>query len=561
MEPKTIEWRPGPAVCRCCLAEGCYKDISTEYFWMGKREVYAEMLSETLDLSIAYSTSGGPNSNSRLICEQCISKLRDATEFKRQVQECERTFIQWLDPGNSVADATATEVKLEQVKKEKNHNSDEDDDFNDQPDFGDDDGYDDLDDDVPLTKYASKTPKKEPVDLQDLLDNVKPTTKRKSTTTKDKSTAKKAKVSKEKATSSKPKPEKKKKEMDWLTVARRNAKVVLKYSTAYPFKLPSHSMVCVYCCEQYDDPKYYRQHMREEHRTFNVHTAFAHLNNTCSEYIKVDCTDLACRICSDTFDNLELLSAHLKHAHDKDVDPKVEVGMQMFRLGPERWVCALCDVKLPSLRELSRHTSCHYHKYTCETCGKSYINKENLQRHLLYGHTQFKICIKCKLSFPSCEERRQHVLQSPRCWPLSCSCCSERFVSRKLKLEHMAQVHGKAPKTYTCPECNATFDKWNTYRSHFVLSHTGDTYACSFCGLKFDKKRSLLEHRVTHTKEKLFSCQVCSKSFSRKKNLAQHSWIHREHKRFECTLCNKQFNQRVSWKTHMKSYHPELVNF
>lgn len=53
MAAKTTDWRPGPTVCRCCLSEGCYKDISTEYFWMGKREVYAEMLSETLNLSVS----------------------------------------------------------------------------------------------------------------------------------------------------------------------------------------------------------------------------------------------------------------------------------------------------------------------------------------------------------------------------------------------------------------------------------------------------------------------------------------------------------------------------
>lgn len=53
MEAKTSEWRPGPTVCRCCLTEGCYKDISTEYFWMGKREVYAEMLADTLNLTVS----------------------------------------------------------------------------------------------------------------------------------------------------------------------------------------------------------------------------------------------------------------------------------------------------------------------------------------------------------------------------------------------------------------------------------------------------------------------------------------------------------------------------
>ncbi|XP_069363786.1 PR domain zinc finger protein 5-like isoform X17 [Maniola hyperantus] len=562
MAAKTSDWRPGPTVCRCCLSEGCYKDISTEYFWMGKREVYSEMLSETFDLSISYSKSGGPNSQSRLICEPCIARLRDAADFKRQVQECEKTFMSCLDPVTALSDLQAVleldkEVKVEMVMKEEKRHSD--DDFDDAPDFGDDDDYDDLDD-QPLTKLASKIPKKEAVDVLDLLDNAKITAKRKSSS-KIKSQSSKKSKSKQIATSSKEKPEPKKKKVDWLITARRNAKVVLKYTTMYPFRIPSNSMVCVYCCEQVEDPAAYRQHMRDEHKTFNVDTAFAHTPNNYTEFLKVDCSELACRICDQPFDNIPLIAQHIAQEHGKDVNLNVEIGMQMFKLGPEKWVCALCKIKLPSLRELSRHTSCHYHKYTCETCGKSYINKENLQRHIQYAHSDFKICIKCKKSFISVQERRKHVVDSPKCWPFSCPQCGQRFLTRRIKGDHMREAHGQAPRTYTCPDCGQVFDKWHHYKAHFILSHTNDTYSCSFCKLKFDSKRNLAEHVVIHTKEKSFPCPVCSKTFSRKKNLAQHSWVHSEYKRFECTLCNRQFNQRVSWKTHMKHYHPELVNF
>ncbi|CAK1587551.1 unnamed protein product [Parnassius mnemosyne] len=566
MAAKTSDWRPGPTVCRCCLAEGCYKDISTEYFWMGKREVYAEMLAETFDLSIAYSQSGGPNSNSRLICEPCISRLRDAADFKRQVVECEKMFLQHLDPSSSSLSAieiTAEEVeeekelKIEQVKEEK-LGSDED--FDDGPHFGDDDD-DDLDD-QPLTKLASKLPKKESVDLLDLIDNAKVAEKRKSTVKVKATPIKKVKLKKEtKASASKAKPEKKKKEVDWLFEARNNAKVVLKYSKAYPFRIPGDSMVCVYCCESYDDPEEYRTHQDEEHINFHVDTAFAHVFTNYNEYLKVDCMDLACRLCFERFDTINAIAEHLVESHSIKINLAVEIGMQMFKLGAERWVCAICGVKLPCLRMLSRHTSCHYHKFTCETCGKSYVNRENLTRHIAYGHSEFKICTRCKKSFPSCEARREHVLASKSCWPLSCSLCGQRFANRRSKIDHLVEVHAQPPKTYTCPECGEAFDKWRMYRAHFIVTHTTDNYSCSFCDQKFDNKRSLLDHRVVHTKEKAFPCTVCSKSFSRKKNLMQHLWIHREDKRFECTLCNKQFNQRVSWKTHMKSHHPELVDF
>ncbi|CAH2062209.1 unnamed protein product, partial [Iphiclides podalirius] len=320
-------------------------------------------------------------------------------------------------------------------------------------------------------------------------------------------------------------------------------------------------MVCVYCCESFDDPSEYRTHQAAEHSDFHVDTAFAHVFNNYTEYLKVDCVDLACRLCSKRFDTPNTIAEHLVAAHDRAINLDFEIGMQIFKLGAERWVCAICHLKLPCLRSLSRHTSCHYHKFTCETCGKSYVNRENLTRHIAYGHSVFKICIRCKKKFPSCEARREHVLATKACWPLCCSLCGQRFANRRSKLDHLDKVHAQPPKTYTCPECGESFDKWRMYRSHFVVTHTSNNYACAFCEQKFDNKRGLLDHRIIHTKEKAFPCTICTKSFSRKKNLMQHMWIHREQKRFECTKCNKQFNQRVSWKTHMKSYHPDLVDF
>ncbi|XP_048003238.1 uncharacterized protein LOC125239635 isoform X30 [Leguminivora glycinivorella] len=250
MEGKSTDWvrgPSGPTVCRCCFAEGCYKDISTEYFWMGKKEVYCEMLTETFDLSIAFAQTSGPNSNSRLICEPCISRLRDASEFKKQVQECEKMFMQYLDPGRSTVEEIQLEitqepmekgVKLEPVKLEKNQS---DDDFDDRGGFEDMD-EDDLDD-QPLTKLASKVPKKESVDLLDLLDNAK-AEKRKSSTKAKASPAKKAKTKKEtpKATVSKPKPEKKKKEKSY-DPARSNAETILTCATAYPFRVSDKSIL------------------------------------------------------------------------------------------------------------------------------------------------------------------------------------------------------------------------------------------------------------------------------------------------------------------------------
>jgi KRAB domain-containing zinc finger protein len=348
-------------------------------------------------------------------------------------------------------------------------------------------------------------------------------------------------------------------DFDTMLEARHNAKVVLKFTTAYPFRLPSNDMVCVYCCKSFEEPAGYRQHMKEEHVTFDINIACAHIRSL--DFVKADCTDLECRICREPFDCIDSIANHLVVKHKKNIIKSAELGLQVFKLGSENWMCGICKGKWPCLRTLSRHISSHYHKFTCETCGRSYANKENLQRHVQVSHTKGKMCIKCKKFFPDCEARREHILKSPKCWTHCCDRCGERFIDGRRRREHLIVVHQAQRKVYTCRECDKVFLRRPLYTAHFVVAHTNNSLPCPYCEQKFPTNRELNRHKLLHTKEKQYLCNVCSKSFARKSGLTQHMWIHKEQKRFECVPCSKKFNQRVSWKTHMRSYHPELVDF
>ncbi|XP_063629520.1 zinc finger protein 567-like [Cydia splendana] len=67
--------------CRCCLRCPPDKDLATSYTHLGKTEIYSHMLKECFDLHL--SVDGDV---SRGICLTCVGRLRDASDFKLQVQ-------------------------------------------------------------------------------------------------------------------------------------------------------------------------------------------------------------------------------------------------------------------------------------------------------------------------------------------------------------------------------------------------------------------------------------------------------------------------------------------
>ncbi|XP_075989125.1 uncharacterized protein LOC142985076 isoform X10 [Anticarsia gemmatalis] len=569
MDTKSSEWRPGPTVCRCCLTEGCYKDISTEYFWMGKREVYSEMLSDTFNVTIAYSQSGGPNSNSRLICEPCISRLRDACDFRRQVLECEKTFMQHLDPCSSrINDLEVpvvpleTDVKLERIKLETS----DDDEFDDR-DFDDDD--DDMDD-QPLTKLASKIPKKETVDILDLLDNNKAAEKRKSATKTKTAPAKKAKIVKKepvKATASKvvPKTEKKKKGSVELKVKwrprrryndhRDNAAMILEYSNACPFRWKRGAFTCAYCPLSFGDFSAIRDHVTDHPNkveAMRLARTFANL--------KVDITDLRCELCLAPMKDLDVLIDHLITVHKKDINKDQGLGATPFKMSDGEYNCTLCEESFELFTKLNTHLNKHYPNCICFLCGKAFSSVHRLKSHLVIHEVgvpvQFK-CSRCTEVFSTRSLRNNHMTTVHGAETrYRCPYCSESFKSYGARGKHLKATHGKKIE-YPCSLCPAVFAMCNQRTKHVQQVHIRHkTFSCDFCPYKFVTAAQLRNHMVKHGGERKFQCQVCKKSYARSKTLREHMRIHNNDKRFVCEFCNNAYVQKCSLQSHMRTHHP-----
>ncbi|XP_047518848.1 zinc finger protein 493-like isoform X6 [Pieris napi] len=560
-------WRPGPTVCRCCLSEGCYKDISTEYFWMGKKEVYADMLSDTFDLSIQYAPTGGPNSQSRLICEPCISRLRDATDFKRQIKECEQTFMEYLNPRTTVdieipVELPEKEVKTVTVKVEKPLS--DDDDFGDTELLDDDD--DDLDDE-PLMNLASKVPKKESVDVTDLIDNAK-AEKRKSTT-KPKATPKKAKVKEAKPSVSKAKPEKKKKGPDtkpptkllWkqkrkFNDQRDNAAIILECSNACPFRWRRGCYTCAFCPKNFADFESIKEHSVEHPNKVDA-LKFART----FDYVKVEVTNLQCNICREAMPNLDNLKEHLVVVHEKPVIKDLDLGVTPFLLMNKELSCTHCGERYLQFTKLNTHMNQHYPNNICCHCGKAFSAAHRLKAHQVIHETDNNKCTRCDKVFETRVQFNRHVyLTHTSEFRYRCPYCNEVFKTYSERLKHLKNSHGKKVE-YPCNFCPRVFSMYNQRTRHIQQVHIKHRpFLCEQCPYKFGTAAQLRNHMVKHEGERKFQCEVCKKMYARMKTLKEHMRIHNNDKRFVCEFCNSGFVQKCSLKNHLRIHHPNVDN-
>ncbi|XP_050676824.1 zinc finger and BTB domain-containing protein 41-like isoform X11 [Leptidea sinapis] len=538
MDGKSSNWRPGPSVCRCCLSDGCYKDIATEYFWMGKREVYEEMLVDTLGLTISFGDSNAQHSQSRLICETCISRLRNATDFKKQVKECEQTFLQYLNPStlDVVEDVISLEKEEKQVTVKEEKSPDHGDDFNDNNDFLDDDNDDELDD-QPLMNLATKVPKKESVDVFDLLDNAKPLVKRKSTTKAKTTSSKKAKI-KETKTKPKEKPEKKKKdnfedtEESWLKklkcrgsapFLRENSLMLLENSTMVVFQWHRSRLRCLCCKEPFSDITSLSMHMDINHKLKEIEKLLIVQRN---QLLKVDISNLKCKNCDENVCSIDELHDHLKDKHRTVFKVKGNL-LVPFKLANPDLQCQICFETFDMFRLLNIHVNKHFQKHFCHICGAGFTSLPFLNIHIVRYHRNLR-CGLCRIDFKSRPDKRNHDItmhnvKLERKSRFPCPYCHERYNQDFLRVSHLVEKHGLKKPDHKCSICCKSFITRGLRNTHMRCVHLKKkNHECDVCQNLFYTKSDLTRHKVTHTREKKFMCSICTNLYATKDSLRKH---------------------------------------
>ncbi|XP_008277315.1 zinc finger and BTB domain-containing protein 16-A [Stegastes partitus] len=220
--------------------------------------------------------------------------------------------------------------------------------------------------------------------------------------------------------------------------------------------------------------------------------------------------------------------------------------------------CNVCGAELPDNEAVEQHRKMHsgMKTYSCELCGKSFLDSLRLRMHLLSHSAGEKaiVCDQCGAQFQTEESLEAHrQIHTGSDMAIFCLLCGKRFQTQTALQQHM-EVHAGV-RSYICSECNRTFPSHTALKRH-LRSHTaGDhPFECEFCGSCFRDESTLKGHKRIHTGEKPYECNGCGKKFSLKHQLETHYRVHTGEKPFECKLCHQRSRDYSAMIKHLRTH-------
>jgi Zinc finger, C2H2 type len=194
-------------------------------------------------------------------------------------------------------------------------------------------------------------------------------------------------------------------------------------------------------------------------------------------------------------------------------------------------------------------------RFYCSACPKDFSSKQGLEKHQNNEHNPSNLlkCNKCPASLSTLKlfhaHARTHELKQEE--PLGdgatqCKKCFKTYSTPKQLYHHML-VHRE--KLLSCDKCGERFN-FKVKLIHHLFRHVGIKYdknktakeriVCEICSElvpKYNMKRHIL---MKHDKYRPFKCEQpgCDSAFSETRHLSEHMNIHMGLKPFICEFCS-----------------------
>lgn len=183
-------------------------------------------------------------------------------------------------------------------------------------------------------------------------------------------------------------------------------------------------------------------------------------------------------------------------------------------------------------------------KLTCDVCGRIFVYRETLRKHL---ESHFNASNKPR-------KTKEKIV---------CDQCTKLVNPRDIK-RHIL-THHSSWRPYRCeyPGCSTSYFELSKLQDHNNIHLNIKPYVCEFCDLTFHYASSLSQHKLRHLDPDRFKCEVCQQCLASTKALQMHMRLHMEKgnpddtKPFTCSVtgCLKSFHFEDRLKSHIFNVH------
>ena len=203
--------------------------------------------------------------------------------------------------------------------------------------------------------------------------------------------------------------------------------------------------------------------------------------------------------------------------HTLKCQSSTEVFGNMDQSFPKKFSCTTCKKLFSSFQLLADHKERfhdgHDQTWTCEHCGKNFLNKQNFRQHLLYCHR------------PQIDDNVDESDNVDR---------NDANVDRNTD--------------------NVDRNNDDDVNEEPTL---GNDWICGVCHRSFTAPQTLKVHlKSAHEMMANFSCLICRKLFCFHRNLSVHNRRNHDEKKWKCDICpSSTFRQAHHLKRHKRLCH------